>query len=128
MAPYASASQDRTCLTVWSPSKAVCCRSANVGKGAAMDLRDRQAELERLVESRRLEWRGRLRDLPDDPRVRVAALATLLGLDAHAAAFKLDVSSDTLVRTGRRDERAIQQYQRDVSEYEERGTLGEREE
>ena len=93
-----------------------------------MDLRDRQAELERLVESRRLEWRGRLRDLPDDPRVRVAALATLLGLDAHAAAFKLDVSSDTLVRTGRRDERAIQQYQRDVSEYEERGTLAEREE
>jgi hypothetical protein len=38
------------------------------------------------------------------------------------------VPSDTLAATGRRDERAIQQYQRDVSEYQERGTLGEREE
>ena len=92
-----------------------------------MDLRDRQAELERLVESRGLEWKGRLRDLPDDPRVRVAALATLLGLDAHAAAFRLEVPSDTLAAAGRSDERAIQQYQRDVNEYQERGTLSERE-
>jgi hypothetical protein len=93
-----------------------------------MDLRDRQAELERLAKERGIQWQGRLRDLPDDPRVRLAALATLLGLNAHTAAFRSEVPIDTLTAEGGRDDRTIEQYERDVREYEERGTLGPREE
>ena len=43
------------------------------------------AELEARAEEQGLDWKSRLSDLPDDKRLRAAALASLLKIDALRA-------------------------------------------
>ena len=74
-----------------------------------MDLRARLGQLEELAHGRGIAWEGRLHQLPDDPRVRLAGLATLLGLDAHQAAFRPEVPVAAL-QTGAEDERAREEF------------------
>jgi hypothetical protein len=79
-------------------------------------LRARQAELEELARGRGIDWEGPLREFPNDPRLRLAGLATLLGFDAHKAAFRPEVPVAAL-QEGAGDEGARAEFVRLLQEH-----------
>ena len=83
-----------------------------------MDPSIRQRELEELARARGVEL-DRLADLPDDPRLRLAALATLLGLDARLAAFQPEVSVPALEAMAQVDEAGLEEHRKALA-YQER--------
>jgi hypothetical protein len=58
-------------------------------------LEERGAGLERRAKERGVDWDALSANLPEDPRARVAALATVLGFDALRA-WREDVSLEHL--------------------------------
>jgi hypothetical protein len=74
-----------------------------------MDLKTREEQLRALAEQSGIDWKGRLKDVPDDPRVRVAALATLLGVDPIEAS-RSDRPTKTLGAEARKRKAASEKY------------------
>jgi hypothetical protein len=64
----------------------------------------RRAELSARADERGIDWQSQVKGLPtDDDRLMVAALATLLGVDAHEA-FDPAFSVDELERRAERSQ------------------------
>jgi hypothetical protein len=82
-------------------------------------LRDREAELRTRLSQRGGEWERRLAGLPDDPRLQVAALATLLELDA-ADALRPEMPISTLDDRARELRRVRDQVDRELRRHVER--------
>jgi hypothetical protein len=80
------------------------------------DLRKRVAELRDKVDKQGIEWQSRLDELPDDPVLQIAALATLLEIDALGA-LQEDVSLDVLEDRGRDLRRLREEMEREVARY-----------
>lgn len=76
-----------------------------------MDLAARESELRALAIKRSVDWEERLSSLPDDPRLRIAALATLLRINPIEA-LRADRPTKTLDTEARRRQRARQDYDR----------------
>jgi hypothetical protein len=74
-----------------------------------MDLKTREEQLRALAEQGGIDWKGRLKELPDDQRLRVAALATLLGIDPIEA-WKSDRPTRTLGAEARKRRAASEKY------------------
>lgn len=74
-----------------------------------MDLKTREEQLRALAEQGGIDWKGRLKDVPDDPRVRVAALATLVGVDPIEA-WRSDRPTKTLGADARKRKAASEKY------------------
>jgi hypothetical protein len=80
-----------------------------------MDLGTREKQLRALAEQGGIDWKGRLKGIPDDPRVRVAALATLLGIDPMEA-WKSDRPTKTLGAEARKRYAASEKYAKEERE------------
>jgi hypothetical protein len=80
-----------------------------------MDLKTREEQLRALAEQARVEWERQLKELPNDPRVRVAGLATLLGIDAIEA-LNSDRPTRTLGAEARKRKAASEKYAREQRE------------
>jgi len=81
-----------------------------------MDLSTREKQLRTLAEKRGVDWKRLMKGLPDDPRLRVAALATLLGIDAIEA-WKSDRPISTLADEARKRKAATEKYAREAREH-----------
>jgi hypothetical protein len=77
-----------------------------------MNLAAREKELRALAKERGVDWKERAKDLPDDPRLRIAALAMLLRIDPMEA-LRADGPAKTLEAEARKKQRAGEEYQRD---------------
>jgi hypothetical protein len=75
-----------------------------------MDLEARRDQLQALAEEQGADL-ARLNELPDDPRLRIAGLATLLRIDPMAA-LRGTVPVKRLVTEARKQERARAKYER----------------
>jgi hypothetical protein len=64
-------------------------------------LEERQKVLIRQAEHAGIDWKTLLAKVPDDDRARVAALATLLGINAHLALMP-EISMDELAQQAMR--------------------------
>jgi len=73
-----------------------------------VDLEARNEQLHALAEAQGIDL-GPIAQLPDDPRLRIAALATLLKIDPMAA-IRGDVPVRRLAAEARKRERALEQY------------------
>jgi len=87
-------------------------------------LEERGAEFERLAKERGVDWRALSAKLPEDPRARVAALATVLGFDSLAA-WRKDVSLEQLEQESEARRETAEQVAREAEEAG--GPLPERE-
>lgn len=76
-------------------------------------LGERVRELSERAGKRGLDWKSRLKDVPDDPLLRVAALATLLEIDALAA-MKSDVELDSLEEEAKAAREAARQGEQEM--------------
>jgi hypothetical protein len=76
---------------------------------------ERAAELESWVRSRSDASDALMRELPNDPRARVAKLATVLALDALDA-LRQDLTLDQLARESRARVEASKQLQSQMME------------
>ena len=76
-----------------------------------MDLEAQRDQLEALAEAQGVDL-APVNQLPDDPRLRILGLATLLGIDPMAAQ-RGDVPVKRLVTEARKRERARAKYERD---------------
>jgi hypothetical protein len=74
-----------------------------------MDLQARQEELQTLASDRGVDWQGRLGGLPDDKRLRIAALATLLNIDPMQA-LRDEGSIKKLASEARERQRTIETH------------------
>jgi hypothetical protein len=84
-----------------------------------MDLRTREKQLRALAEHGGVDWKGPMKELPDDLPLRVAALATLLGIDAIEA-WKSDRPLSTLAAEARKRKTATEKHAREAREHVER--------
>jgi hypothetical protein len=84
-----------------------------------MNLRTREKQLRALAEHVGVDWRGPMKELPDDLPLRVAALATLLGIDAIEA-WKSDRPISTLAAEARKRKAATEKHAREAREHVER--------
>jgi hypothetical protein len=75
-----------------------------------MDLEAQRDQLEALAKAQKVDL-APVKKLPDDPRLRVLGLATLLGIDAMAA-LRGDVPVKRLLTEARKQERAQAKYDR----------------
>jgi hypothetical protein len=73
---------------------------------------------------RRIDWESRLRELPDDERLRAAALAALLQIDA-VAALKPEADLDRLEEEAERLRSAAEESDREFREHLQREGLGD---
>jgi hypothetical protein len=64
-------------------------------------LAERQRVLIQLAERAGINWKRLLANVPDDDRARVAALATLLGMNAHLSLMP-EISMDELAEQAMR--------------------------
>jgi hypothetical protein len=78
-------------------------------------LEERRAELERRAREREVDWDALSANLPEDPRARVAALATVLGFDALRA-WREDVSLEQLEQERLARREAAEQGAREAEE------------
>ena len=76
-----------------------------------MDLEAQRDQLQALAEAQGIDL-GPVNALPDDPRLRIAGLATLLGIDPMAA-LRGTVPVRRLATDARKRERAHAQYERE---------------
>jgi hypothetical protein len=81
-----------------------------------MDLSTREEQLRTLAEKGGVDWERPMKGLPNDPRLRVAALATLLGIDAIEA-WKSDRPISTLADEARKRKAATEKYAREAREH-----------
>lgn len=79
-----------------------------------MELDDRWRQLDRLARQRGIDSQEKVADLPDDMRLRTAALATVLGLDAHQAAIAIEAPLDMLTSRPAMDQDTAEEYARDI--------------
>lgn len=75
-----------------------------------MDLEAQKDQLRALAEAQKIDLEP-VDKLPEDPRVQIAGLATLLGIDPTAA-LRGDVPVKRLVTEARKQERASAQYEK----------------
>jgi hypothetical protein len=75
-----------------------------------MDLEAQRDQLQALAEEQGVDL-ARVNELPDDPRLRIAGLATLLRIDPMAA-LRGTVPVKRLVTEARKQERARAKYER----------------
>jgi hypothetical protein len=80
------------------------------------DLRKRVAELRQKVDKQGIECQSRIDELPDDPVLHAAALATLLEIDARGALTE-DVSLDVLEDRGRALRRVREEMEQELARY-----------
>jgi hypothetical protein len=83
--------------------------------GMVMDLETREEQLRTLAERAGIDWKGRMKGLPDDPHVRVAALATLLGIEPIEA-WRTDSPTKTLASEARKRKAASEKYAKEERE------------
>ena len=76
-----------------------------------MDLMAREEQLQGLARDRGLDWEGPLSDLPNDPRLRIAALATLLRIDPMEV-LRTEVPVKRLEGDARKRQRANDEFER----------------
>jgi hypothetical protein len=76
-----------------------------------VDLGAQIEQLHALAEAQEIDL-GSVAELPDDPRLRIAALATLLEIDPMAA-LRGDVPVRRLAADARKRARALEQYERE---------------
>ena len=81
-----------------------------------MDLEAREAELRAVAGARGVDWEGRLSGFPDDRRLRIAALATLLEIDPIEA-LKADTPAERLDADARESQRERAEYERKERKY-----------
>ena len=74
-----------------------------------MDLQARQEELQKLASDQGVDWKGPLDSLPDDKRLRIAALATLLNMDPMQA-LRDEGSIKKLASEARERQRSIETH------------------
>ena len=75
-----------------------------------VDLETRRNQLQALAEEQGVDL-APVTELPDEPRLQIAGLATLLGIDPMAA-LRGNVPIKRLVTEARKKERASAQYER----------------
>jgi hypothetical protein len=73
-----------------------------------MDLEAQRDQLQSLAKAQKIDL-APVNKLPDDPRLRIAAIATLLGIDPMAA-MRGDLPVKRLVSEARKQEKAQAQY------------------
>jgi hypothetical protein len=81
-----------------------------------MDLKVREEELRALASENAIDWKERLETLPDDPRLRIAALATLLRIDPMEA-LRGDTPTKKLVAESRERTQASEKFDRQEREF-----------
>jgi hypothetical protein len=85
-------------------------RLCGVFKRRIVDLEAQREQLHALAEARGIDL-APVGELPDDPRLRIAALATLLRIDPMAA-LRGNVPVRRLAAEARKEERALEQFER----------------
>jgi hypothetical protein len=75
-----------------------------------MDLGEQKNQLQALAKEQGVDL-GPVNELPDEPRLRILGLATLLGIDPMAA-LRGNVPVKRLVTEARKQERARAKYER----------------
>ena len=75
-----------------------------------MDLEAQKDQLQALAKAQKIDLEP-VDKLPDDPRLQIAGLATLLGINPMAA-LRGDVPVRKLVTEARKQERAREQYEK----------------
>ena len=75
-----------------------------------MDLEAQRDRLQALAEAQKVDL-APMNELPDDPRLRILGLATLLGIDPMAA-LRGDFPVKRLASEARKQERAQARYER----------------